>query len=209
MTYPKLGSFDTSCETSDETLLSDLLLRLEELSADCADTSVHELLERDHDLAQRLREHSHVLPELERRFQALRTVDRIVRKSGTIVPSAWPNIPGYEIVGELGRGGMAIVYKAREIALDRFVAIKLLLAGRTASRRLLERFQVEAEAIAQLQHPNIIQIHGSGVVDETPFLVLEFISGNNLKEKIAARPMAVREVAEQQRREGSAREPGP
>lgn len=196
MKPPKLGSLDTFCETPDETLLSDLLLRLEELSVDCADASVHELLECDRELAQRVRAHSHVIPELERRFQALRTVDRIIRQSDAAVPTTWPNIPGYEIVGELGRGGMAIVYKARELALDRFVAIKLLLAGRTASRRLLERFQVEAEAIAQLQHPNIVQIHGSGVVDETPYLVLEFISGTNFKERIAARPMAVREVAE-------------
>src|SRR5437016_4369635 len=86
-------------------------------------------------------------------------------------------IPGYEVIEELGRGGMGVVYKAQQVRLHRIVALKMILAGAHAGEQDLARFRSEAEAVAQLQHPNIVQIHEIGEHEGRPFFSLEFVDG--------------------------------
>jgi serine/threonine protein kinase len=106
----------------------------------------------------------------------------------------WPEIPGYEILGEIGRGGMGVVYKARQAKLNRFVALKMLLAGSQASAKAVARFRNEAEAIAQLQHPYIVQIFDVIEQDRQLFLSLEYVGGGGLSRKIGGRPLPVQQA---------------
>src|SRR5271170_5161074 len=110
-------------------------------------------------------------------------------------PEAVGLVPGYEILGELGRGGMGVVYKARHLKLNRVVAVKMILAGGHAGAADLGRFRTEAEAIARLQHPSIIQVYEIGEHEGKPYFALEFCPGGNLAQKLDGTPLPPREAA--------------
>jgi serine/threonine protein kinase len=107
-----------------------------------------------------------------------------------------PSVLGYEVLQELGRGGMGIVYKARQTSLKRLVALKMIRDSVFAGLEQRARFLREAEAVARLQHANIIQIHEIGEHRGLPFFCMEFAEGGNLAEKLAGKPLPSAEAAE-------------
>ena len=115
------------------------------------------------------------------------------KRGGPAAPP--PAVTGYEILGELGRGGMGVVYKARQIKLDRLVALKMVLAGAHAGTEQLDRFLTEAQAVGQLKHVNIVQIYEVGEHDGLPYFSLEFVGGGNLAELLARKPMTPEDAA--------------
>jgi WD40 repeat protein/serine/threonine protein kinase/tetratricopeptide (TPR) repeat protein len=105
------------------------------------------------------------------------------------------HVPGYEILGELGRGGMGVVYKARQTKLNRLVALKMILAGAQADPLQMERFRAEAEAVARLQHPYIVQIYEISDYNGCPFFSLEYVDGGTLAQKLSGAPQPPRLAA--------------
>jgi tetratricopeptide (TPR) repeat protein/tRNA A-37 threonylcarbamoyl transferase component Bud32 len=107
-----------------------------------------------------------------------------------------PTVPGYDILGVLGRGGMGVVYKARQAGLNRLVALKMIRDSALAGPEERTRFRHEAEAVAQLQHPNIVQIHEVGAHHGLPFFSLEFVPGGSLAESLRGTPQPPRAAAQ-------------
>src|SRR5262245_7422955 len=102
---------------------------------------------------------------------------------------------GYEVIGELGRGGMGVVYHVRDRALHREVALKMVLAGRHASADELARFLGEARAAAALQHPNVIQVYSVDAFDGLPYFTLEYCPGGSLADRFDGTPQPPAESA--------------
>ena len=102
---------------------------------------------------------------------------------------------GYEILGELGRGGMGVVYLARKLALNRPCALKMILAGRMPGSAAAARFRTEAEAVARLRHPGIVQIYHVGEAGGLPFLELEYLPGGSLDRVLDGTPRPPAEAA--------------
>jgi tetratricopeptide (TPR) repeat protein/tRNA A-37 threonylcarbamoyl transferase component Bud32 len=117
------------------------------------------------------------------------------RDEGPLPANDWDNVAGYEVLDVLGRGGMGIVYKARQKSLNRVVALKMLLNAGHARPDQIARFQIEAEAVARLQHPNIVQVFEVGEHAGCPFFSLEFVDGQSLSAKINSTPQPPREAA--------------
>ncbi|NBS91107.1 serine/threonine protein kinase, partial [bacterium] len=106
-----------------------------------------------------------------------------------------PTIPGYTISGEIGRGGMGVVYKASQTTLNRPVAIKTLLSAGKLSADLKSRLRKEAEALGMMQHPNIIQVYDINEFDGIPYFVMELVNGASLEDMISGRLVQPKDAA--------------
>ncbi len=104
-------------------------------------------------------------------------------------------VPGYEVVRELGRGGMGVVYQARHLGLGRDVALKMILAGAHADAQEQARFLAEAQAVARLQHPNIVQLYETGRHEGLLYFTLEFVDGGSLAQRLDGKPLPPAEAA--------------
>ena len=107
----------------------------------------------------------------------------------------YPEIPGYEILGVCGHGGMGVVYRARQLGANRLVALKTIRAFEHASPTERLRFQIETEAVARLQHPHIVQLYEVGEVRGQPFFSLEFCDGGTLTDQLKKQRPTPREAA--------------
>jgi tetratricopeptide (TPR) repeat protein/tRNA A-37 threonylcarbamoyl transferase component Bud32 len=110
-------------------------------------------------------------------------------------PTGGPALPGYQILGELGRGGMGVVYKARQLRLNRVVALKMILAGDFAPPEAAVRFLAEAESIARFHHPHIVQIFAYGDHDGRPYFEMEYVDGGSLADRLGGKPWPLRDSA--------------
>ena len=155
-----------------------------------------------------------LLPALRKRLIALGALDAVLANetnAGTVTYAkngklagdnlavrveSQPVIPGYEIIRELGRGGMGVVYEARQQRLNRLVAVKVLLGGQYATVKSQERFKAEVDAIGRMQHPNLIQVFDVGEYDGRMYYSMEYLAGGNLEDRIGNIPLPARKAAE-------------
>ena len=128
--------------------------------------------------------------EGESKFQAMR-----VRSTRSSHMEAVGRFGDYELVEEISRGGMGVVYRARQVSLDRIVAVKMLLAGPLAGKDFVQRFRTEAAAAASLQHPNIVAIHEVGYAEGQHFFAMDYVEGLTLGQLVAKGPLPARQAA--------------
>jgi serine/threonine-protein kinase len=170
---------------------------------------LEEMLESGRTPEEVCRDCPELLSEVRRRWQAFRVVDDAMAallpvtkvaptgEAAAIIslPADLPQVSGYRVEALLGHGGMGVVYRAWHLRLGRVIALKMLLAGPCARRQELERFLREAEAVAALRHPNIVQVYDAGDVDGRPYFTMEFVEGGNLADRIHGAPQPARPAA--------------
>ena len=133
------------------------------------------------------------------RYPQLKQAGTLAEASAAVVPPptppVLPSVPGYEIRGKLGEGGMGVVYSAWQLSLKRDVALKMIRAGAYADQEELARFRTEAEAIASLEHQHIVKIHEIGEAEGHPYISLEYCPGGSLADKLRGAPLPAGEAA--------------
>jgi predicted Ser/Thr protein kinase len=165
----------------------------EELCADCP-----ELLPRLRERVEALKAMNAVLTDGETGSFAIGPATTVPRTSGEMAADGLlaQGIKGYEIIRQLGRGGMGVVFLARQMALKRLVALKMLLAGPYAAPAERARFEAEVEAIARLQHSNLVQVYEVGEQDGRAYFSMEYVDGGSLQDKLKSRPQPARQAAQ-------------
>jgi hypothetical protein len=186
-----LGERSGHLASESETLLG-LLVQWEELHRQGKTPTPEELCPDDAQLQGLLRER---LARRQRLHAAL-DLPGALRHEQVVKPAPLPVIDGYEIGELVGRGGMGLVFKARQKALKRQVALKVVVSGIHTGAEERARFHTEAEAVARLHHPGIVQIYEVGEQAGCPYLALEFVSGGSLAQQLDGTPMLPRRAAE-------------
>jgi eukaryotic-like serine/threonine-protein kinase len=143
---------------------------------------------------ERWRQMCHARDEFDAMFPPLIEQESLA-KGPTPTTTSRPEIPGYEVEAVLGVGGMGVVFRAHHLKLNRDVALKMALAGAYAGRHERERFQREAEAVAALRHPNVVQIYDVGESAGRPYFTMEYVEGGSLAQKMAGIPLPANEAA--------------
>ena len=142
----------------------------------------------------------HLLPKVQPQIRALQRMYGMLVQPGSDqhgqpIKLRWPGIPNYEFIAHVGAGGMGVVFKARDNALGRDVAIKTI-AGLGIGNGNDDRFRIEAEAVAQLKHPGIVQVYGYGHHQQQPYIVMEYVEGCTLRDKLDGSPIKPRIAAQ-------------
>ncbi len=144
-------------------------------------------------------QHPDLAEDLGSYFETLRMVENARVRTRHAVPGppvleAKRRFADYELLRELGRGGMGVVYLARQVSIPRLVAVKMPLAGAAASETDIARFQLEAKAAANLRHPNIVAIHEVGICEGQHYFSMDFVDGPSLKEVVKEKPLPPKEA---------------
>src|SRR5438132_654477 len=180
---------------SAEPRLSELLMAWEDARTRGQEVPAEDLCRDCPELTPTLEHHIRALRSLTPVLDLARYDDEAAAENGGSTPAELGNLAGYDLLEELGRGGTGVVYKARQTGLDRVVAIKMLLGGHFAGQVALRRFRTEAQTLAQLRHPHIVQIHDIGSHQGSPYFVLEYLDGGDLSQLLEGKPLDLVEAA--------------